>query len=323
MVLITGQKAIHASRQAHFQIVDVVASMKPLTKLSQQIVVRLPSQPSSGTLSGLRWRSVLDPCTWSFRKMSRRRRFPAFRSSRSTRPISRRPRRTPSGRRAELILSAKCPLLMFGAGASRPRLAPALSEFVRRVKIPFFNTQMGKGAVGGASDYYVGTAALSERDYVHRAIDCADLIITIGHDTIEKPPFIMGRGRHQVLHIGFTPATVEEVYYPQAELIGDIAKGLDMLATELDGKLKQTTRWDGVRADILRHIGDRANEDRFPLTRSGSSTTSARSCHPTASSRWTTGCTRYGSRATTARTSPTRCCSTTRLRRWERGFRPA
>ena len=50
---------------------------------------------------------------------------------------------------AELILSAKCPLLMFGAGASRPRLAPALSEFVRRVKIPFFNTQMGKGAVGG------------------------------------------------------------------------------------------------------------------------------------------------------------------------------
>ena len=38
MVLITGQKAIRQSRQAHFQIVDVVGAMRPLTKQSQQIV---------------------------------------------------------------------------------------------------------------------------------------------------------------------------------------------------------------------------------------------------------------------------------------------
>ena len=65
---------------------------------------------------------------------------------------------------------------------------------------------MGKGTVAGGSNLYIGTAALSERDYVHEAIDQADLIITIGHDTVEKPPFIMGPGRpegdsHQ-LHAG-------------------------------------------------------------------------------------------------------------------------
>src|SRR6516165_7079519 len=38
MVMITGQKGILSSRQARFQIVDVVATMKPLTKLSRQIV---------------------------------------------------------------------------------------------------------------------------------------------------------------------------------------------------------------------------------------------------------------------------------------------
>src|SRR6202161_1227378 len=38
MVLITGQKAIRQSRQARFQIVDVVATMRPLAKQSQQIV---------------------------------------------------------------------------------------------------------------------------------------------------------------------------------------------------------------------------------------------------------------------------------------------
>src|SRR5271154_1823603 len=38
MIMIPGQKGILSSRQARFQVVDVVASMKPLTKLSRQIV---------------------------------------------------------------------------------------------------------------------------------------------------------------------------------------------------------------------------------------------------------------------------------------------
>jgi len=38
MMMITGQKGILSSRQARFQIVDVIATMKPLTKLSRQIV---------------------------------------------------------------------------------------------------------------------------------------------------------------------------------------------------------------------------------------------------------------------------------------------
>src|ERR1700704_3278707 len=38
MVMITGQKGVLSSRQARFQIVDVVAAMRPLPKLSRQIV---------------------------------------------------------------------------------------------------------------------------------------------------------------------------------------------------------------------------------------------------------------------------------------------
>src|SRR6202007_2589917 len=100
------------------------------------------------------------------------------------------------------------------ADASRPHLADALSDFVRRLQIPFFNTQMGKGAVAGGSGLYMGTAALSERDYVHDAIDRADLIISIGHDTVEKPPFLMEPGGPKVLHVAYVSATVEEVYAP-------------------------------------------------------------------------------------------------------------
>jgi acetolactate synthase-1/2/3 large subunit len=155
---------------------------------------------------------------------------------------------------------------MLGAAASRPRLADQLSDFVRRVRIPFFNTQMGKGSVTGSSGLYMGTAALSERDYVHRAIDRADLIIAIGHDTVEKPPFIMGAGGPIVLHIGYLPANVEEVYFPHAELVGDVGPSLKLLADRIEGKLPNAGALLPLREGILAHIAERAQERRFPLT---------------------------------------------------------
>ena len=126
-------------------------------------------------------------------------------------------------RAATMIREAKRPLVMIGAAGSRPRLDPGLTEFIHRIGIPFFNTQMGKGVVAGGTNLWMGTAALSERDYVHEAIDKADLIVAIGHDTVEKPPFIMGPTGPKVIHIGYTPANVEQVYFPHAEVIGDVA----------------------------------------------------------------------------------------------------
>src|SRR5579862_5616150 len=38
MIMITGQKGILSSRQAKFQIVDIVSTFRPLTKMSRQIV---------------------------------------------------------------------------------------------------------------------------------------------------------------------------------------------------------------------------------------------------------------------------------------------
>jgi acetolactate synthase-1/2/3 large subunit len=137
---------------------------------------------------------------------------------------------------------------------------------VRRTRLPFFNTQMGKGAVTGGSNLYVGTAALSERDYVHKAIDQADLIISIGHDTVEKPPFIMGSGGPKVIHIGFTSANVEQVFFPHAEVVGDIGASLALLADRLGGKLDPDPDLLNLRQEILARINDRADEDRFPVT---------------------------------------------------------
>ena len=170
-------------------------------------------------------------------------------------------------RAAEMILKAKRPLIMLGAAASRPRSTRDLGGFVLRTQIPFFTTQMGKGTVAGGSNLYMGTAALSERDYVHEAIDQADLIIAIGHDTVEKPPFIMGeKGGPKVIHIGYLPANVELVYFPDCEVVGDLGPTLKLLGDKLEGKLPNAGALLSLRDRILDHLSDRNDEERFPVT---------------------------------------------------------
>ncbi len=263
MIMITGQKGILSSRQARFQVVDVVASMKPLTKLSRQIV-------SAGMIPTL--------VREAFRVAQEERPGPvhlelpediAAEICEDVALVAPHPVELPLAgtqaldRAAQLIIAAARPLAMLGAAASRPRSTADIAQFVLRTRIPYFTTQMGKGTVPGGTELYMGTAALSERDYVHEAIDRADLIVTIGHDTVEKPPFIMGPGGPQVVHVGYQPASVEQVYFPQTEVIGDIGPSLRLLADRVERKVPHAGALLPLREGILAHIAERATEDRF------------------------------------------------------------
>ena len=263
MVMITGQKGILSSRQAQFQIVDVVGVMRPLTKLSRQII--------SPTM-------VPTIVREAFRVAQEERPGPvhlelpediAAASAEDPGMIPPHPVEIPLAsaialdRAAQIIMKAERPLVMLGAAASRPRSTSDLAQFVVRSRIPYFTTQMGKGTAPGGTELYMGTAALSERDYVHEAIERADLIIAIGHDTVEKPPFIMGPAGPTVIHVGYQPAHVEQVYFPQAELIGDLGSSLRLLAERIEGKLPRAQALLPLREGILSRVAARATEERL------------------------------------------------------------
>src|ERR1700728_3931129 len=266
MLMLTGQKPIKNPRQARFQMVDIVGTMRPLTKMTRQIV-------AAASIPSL----VRD----AFRVAMEERPGPvhlelpediaaeqADAALVPPHPID-WPIAAPHtvARVAGMIRAARRTLIMIGAAGNRPRLVDPLSEFLRRAGIPFFNTQMGKGAVTGSSDLYMGTAALSERDYVHDAIDQADLIVAIGHDTVEKPPFLMDEpgGARRLVHVGFLPANVEQVFYPDAELIGDIGANVLALAAHLEGNTAADSTFEELRPKILAHINERAESSQFPI----------------------------------------------------------
>ncbi|MEP1215439.1 MAG: acetolactate synthase large subunit [Marinobacter sp.] len=267
MMMVSGQKPIKSSKQGLFQILDVVDLMRPLTKYTRQIsnantipakvreAFRLASEERPGAvhleLPEDIASEMADSDTHIFEPSDARR------PSASTKSLD---------AACDMIRKARHPLIMIGAGANRKRVSQALIHLVNVTGIPFFTTQMGKGVVDERHPRYLGNAALSAGDFVHCAIDHADLVINVGHDVVEKPPFFMKPGGKQVIHVNFSGADVDPVYFPQHEVVGDIANSVEYLA-ERCGQCSghDFSRFMEVKASVDSHLAEKIDDSRFPI----------------------------------------------------------
>lgn len=266
MLMITGQKPIKRSKQGQFQIVDVVGMMRPITKFTSQIV--------SADNIGYRIREAFR-CAEEERPGAVHLEIPEDIAAEETavgllleRSYVRRPTvETKAVNHAlDLLRQARHPLLLIGAGANRKLTARMLRQFVEKQGMPFVTSQMGKGVVDETHPLWLGNAALSAGDFLHWAIEAADLILNVGHDTVEKPPFIMRTGRRKVIHINFSSASVDPVYFPHVEMVGDIANGIWKLNEQLD----PPANWDfapalKARDAMAASLKEGADDPRFPV----------------------------------------------------------
>src|SRR5690606_6265608 len=265
MLMITGQKPIRNRRQGHFQMVDVVDMMRPLTKYTRQLVSAetIPAQVREAVRRAEEERPgavhLELPQDIASETTDARLIPPAY----ARRPLA---EDKAIARAAEALCRAQRPLLMLGAGANRKMTAKMLCDFTAKLGIPFFSTQMGKGVLDENGPLWLGTAALSDHDFVHRAIDAADCIINIGHDVIEKPPFFMREDGRTVIHVNYAGAEVDPVYFPQIEVVGDIANAVWQLTEALEPQ----PHWDfsffeRVRRAMLEQLSQGADDPRSPL----------------------------------------------------------
>jgi acetolactate synthase-1/2/3 large subunit len=157
-------------------------------------------------------------------------------------------------------------VLVLGAGANRKLTGRMLLQFVEKTGIPFVTTQLGKGVIDEMHPKFLGCAALSAGDFVHCAIESADLIVNIGHDVIEKPPFFMKPGGAEVIHVSSRSAEVDPVYYPQFEVLGDIANAIWQMKEDL----VPSARWSfdtmfAARNAEIAHTASLDGDARFPI----------------------------------------------------------
>ncbi|TWT77896.1 Acetolactate synthase, catabolic [Posidoniimonas polymericola] len=266
MLMITGQKPIKSSKQGHFQIIDTVDMMRPITKYTKQIVsgdnipsrvreaFRLAEEERPGAVHLELPEDIARETTSE----------PVMPASAARRPVA---EEKSIQQAIELIEEAERPLILIGAAANRKLTCRAIRRFVQQTGIPFFATQMGKGVGDETDPLCLGNAALSSGDFLHQAIDAADLIVNIGHNVVEKPPFFMTPGGVRVVHVNFTSAEVDPVYFPQVEVVGDIAHSVWRMGNEV----RPRDDWDftpffNARDAEQRHIAPYLTDDRFPVS---------------------------------------------------------
>lgn len=264
VLFLTGQKPIKKSKQGRFQIINVVGTMTPITKFAKQIVdgnnvpylvrecFRLAELEKPGPVH------LELPEDVAAEEVTRS----PFQVTQVDPPAA---SQAAIQKAADMIHQAKRPLLLIAAGANRYKTHKALKTFVDQTGLYFFTTQMGKGAVDERHPHCLGTAALSDNDYLHCAVDRSDLIINVGHDVSEKPPFFMEEGGLQVIHLSFSEAEMDDVYFPQHEVIGCMNANLRMLIE----KVHPSENWDNayfgrIKAEIDKHVFSKNDDSGFP-----------------------------------------------------------
>ncbi|QDU72819.1 acetolactate synthase large subunit [Mucisphaera calidilacus] len=265
MLMITGQKPIKTSKQGQFQIVEIVDMMDPLTKYTRQLVSgsNIPSRVREAFRVAQEEKPGAVHLELPEDIAAEETDEPPIPASLVRRPVAEEKAIRAA---SELIREARHPLLLVAAAANRTTTCNMLRRFVEKLGIPYVTTQMGKGVVDEAGPLFLGNAALSSGDFVHRAIEHADVIINVGHDVVEKPPFFMKPGGRKVIHVNFSSAMVDPVYFPQVEVVGDIANSVWQL-TEL---LEPQEHWDFTRMLEIRtageaQLGEGSDDSRFPM----------------------------------------------------------
>ncbi|MDC0506104.1 thiamine pyrophosphate-binding protein, partial [Candidatus Gracilibacteria bacterium] len=263
VMVITGQKPINKSKQGQFQIIDVVAMMKPITKFATSIVsptklaytinnaIKIAESEKPGAVH------IELPEDVAALKIAKK----------DIIDIA-----MPEHRRAVIddkmfeslkkeLESAKAPVILVGGGANRKRITKYLTKFIEKYNIPYFTSQMGKGVVMGNSNQYLGTAAVTSGDYIHNALAKSDLIVTVGFDASEKPTQVIEDGETKMIHIHFYPTDIDYVYTPYMEAIGDIGNTLWRLC-ESD---LNTKKWNFEKIYKINEKNNRKIEENFGL----------------------------------------------------------
>ena len=233
VVAITGQKALRDNWQARFQLVDVVSLMRPITKLAVSIAD--PSTVPTVLRNAFKLAQAERPGAVHVE-------LPEDVADSRTDAVVQKPghgrRSAPDPKAidgaADLINSSRHPLLILSAGANRKLVSKEILAFVERTGIHVVHTQMGKGVLSDHSPYSLFATGIHKRDYVNCGIDRADVIITVGYNIVEYPPYVWNRDlEKKIIHLDFTEAAVDRYYNPKIELDGDVAAALRALGPKV------------------------------------------------------------------------------------------
>jgi len=264
LISISGQKPLRENWQGRFQLIDVVSLMRPITKASVSIldpdsiptIVRNAFKLAQAERPGAVHVELPEDVAASQTSAQVQNRGYTRRPVPDTKAVI---------RATELINKAEHPLIMLSSGANRNLVSLQLTKFIEETGIYAIHTQMGKGVLSDESKYSLFGSGIHRRDYVNCGTDLADVIIPIGYNIAEYPPYIWNRNLDKkIINIDFADAEIDRYYNPDVNIIGDVSTTLQCLGGMIT-RSKKDKAFSSLR-DFLNRKLSPINLNQYPLT---------------------------------------------------------
>lgn len=253
LVSLSGQKALRENRQARFQLIDIVSMMRPVTKQALSIVD--PSMIPTILRNAFRIAQAERPGAVHLELPE------DVAACETPAPIQKRgymrrcsPDPEVVERAADLINRSRFPLIILSSGANRKMITKQLEQFTEKTCIHAVHTQMGKGVLSDDLRYSLFATGIHQHDYVNCGIDKADLIITVGYNIVEYPPYVWNRNLDKkIINIDFVEAESDKYFNPDIEVVGDISRSLGLIG-EKTGTKADAPLYRAIRSFLDRHL---------------------------------------------------------------------
>ena len=169
-------------------------------------------------------------------------------------------------RAAEILQSARNPVLLAGHGAARGGASDSVRRFAESLGIPVATTFHGKGVMPDDHPLALGAVGFMRHDYVNFGFDQADVIIAAGYELQEFDPVrINPRGDTKIIHVHRFPAEVDAHYDVAVGLHADIGRCLDALAAAVHRDHPAASGQERIRELLSGELDRGREDDRFPL----------------------------------------------------------
>ena len=264
MLVLTGQGSTDRLHKESHQIMDVVSMFRPVTKWA--VTILHPDTIPEIVRKAVRLARTEKPGAVHIE-------LPEDIAEMETSEVPMSPRRfrrsVPDSKIVDkafaLLKDARKPVVLAGNGCIRKRASRQLRQFCEQTGIGVISTFMAKGCVDMDADYCLYTVGLGTKDRVSKAIDDADLVITLGFDMVEYHPQLWNSAADKrIIHADFLAAEIDAHYHPEVELIGDLAHTLWMFNERLSESgppefdLEEQRRCRAaMAADFAEHSADR------------------------------------------------------------------
>lgn len=165
-----------------------------------------------------------------------------------------------------LIASAETPVVLAGGGTQIGNIPNSLAEFASKTGIGVVATQMGKGSLPEDHPQSLRSMSLNSGDFATRPLEEADLILAVGFQPVEHPPSSFNPDdAKRIVHIDSATPQIERHYQPCEVAKGDIPATLRALAAfdQPDANARALVT-AAQREEIERQLHSEARPASFP-----------------------------------------------------------